>query len=68
MFKRYTKRKIPSRTGGLTGWYGNIEGGLNHPTRLKMEAITKHTGLKYEDVVPKFYNQRIIIVFGIMTC
>jgi len=52
------QKEIPSRTGGLTGWYGNIETGLNYPTRERMEAITKHTGLKYEDVVPKFYNQR----------
>ena len=52
------QKEIPSKTGGLTGWYGNIETGLNYPTRDRMIPITKHIGLKYEDVVPKFINQK----------
>ena len=52
------QKEVPSKTGGMTGWYGNIEGGLNHPTRERMIPITKHIGLKYEDVVPKFINQK----------
>ena len=52
------QKEIPSKTGGLTGWYGNIETGLNYPTRDRMIPITKHIGLKYEDVVPKFINKK----------
>jgi site-specific DNA-methyltransferase (adenine-specific) len=52
------QKEVPSKTGGMTGWYGNIETGLNFPTRERMVPITKHTGLKYEDVVPKFINQK----------
>lgn len=52
------QKEVPSKTGGMTGWYGNIETGLNYPTRERMIPITKHTGLKYEDVVPKFINQK----------
>ena len=50
--------EVPSKTGGLTGWYGNLETGLNFPTRERMVPITKHIGLKYDDVVPKFRNQK----------
>ena len=46
------------KTGGLTGWYGNLETGLNFPTREPHGPITKHIGLKYDDVVPKFRNQK----------
>ena len=49
-------QEIKSKTGGLTGWYSNIETGKNHPTRETMVPITKHLGLKYEDVVPKYRN------------
>jgi len=52
------QKEIPSKTGGMTGWYGNIETGLNHPTRERMIPITKHLGLEYDDVVPKFINQK----------
>lgn len=52
------QKEVLSKTGGLTGWYTNIETGLNHPTRERMKPITKHIGLKYEDVVPKFINQK----------
>lgn len=51
-------REVLSRTGGLTGWYSNIETGKNHPTKETMVPITKHLGLKYDDVVPKFRNQK----------
>ena len=51
-------QEIRSRTGGLTGWYSNIETGKNHPTKETMVPITKHLGLKYDDVVPKFRNQK----------
>jgi site-specific DNA-methyltransferase (adenine-specific) len=51
-------REILSKTGGLTGWYSNIETGKNHPTKETMVPITKHLGLKYDDVVPKFRNQK----------
>ena len=51
-------QEIRSRTGGLTGWYSNIETGKNHPTKETMVPITTHLGLEYEDVVPKFRNQK----------
>ena len=51
-------KEVLSRTGGLTGWYSNIETGKNHPTKETMVPITKHLGLKYDDVVPKFRNQK----------
>lgn len=51
-------QEIRSRTGGLTGWYSNIETGKNHPTKETMVPITKHLGLEYDDVVPKFRNQK----------
>ena len=49
-------QEIKSKTGGMTGWYSNIETGKNHPTRDTMIPITKHLGIQYEDVVPKFRN------------
>ena len=49
-------QEIKSKTGGLTGWYSNIETGKNYPTRETMIPITKHLGLRYEDVVPKYRN------------
>ena len=51
-------KEVLSRTGGLTGWYSNIETGKNHPTKETMVPITKHLGLEYDDVVPKFRNQK----------
>jgi|TARA_Y100000389_G_scaffold204825_1_gene259944 site-specific DNA-methyltransferase (adenine-specific) len=50
--------EVLSKTGGMTGWYSNIETGKNHPTRETMKPITKHLGLEYDDVVPKFKNQK----------
>ena len=52
------QKEVLSKTGGLTGWYGNIETGLNHPTKKTIVPITKHIGLNYDDVVPKFINQK----------
>jgi len=51
-------KEVLSKTGGLTGWYSNIETGKNHPTKETMVPITKHLGLEYDDVVPKFRNQK----------
>ena len=50
--------EILSRTGGLTGWYSNLETGKNLPTRETIKPIEKHLGLTYDDIVPKFYNQK----------
>lgn len=51
-------KEVPSKTGGLTGWYSNIETGKNYPTRETIVPITKHLKLKYEDIVPKFNNMK----------
>jgi site-specific DNA-methyltransferase (adenine-specific) len=51
-------REIKSKTGGLTGWYSNLETGKNMPTRETIKPIEKHLGLKYEDIVPKFNNMK----------
>jgi site-specific DNA-methyltransferase (adenine-specific) len=48
--------EIKSKTGGLTGWFSNIETGKNMPTQETMVPITKHLGLQYNDIVPKFRN------------
>ena len=45
-----------SKNGKLTGWYSNIEKGKNFPTRETMKPITKHLGLVFDDIVPKYYN------------
>ena len=51
-------KEILSKTGGLTGWYSNLETGRNYPTRKTIIPITKHLGLSYDDLVPKFINQK----------
>jgi site-specific DNA-methyltransferase (adenine-specific) len=51
-------REIPSRTGGLTGWYSNLETGKNMPTTETIVPITRHLGLTFDDIVPKFNNQK----------
>jgi site-specific DNA-methyltransferase (adenine-specific) len=51
-------KEIPSKTGGLTGWYSNIETGRNLPTRDTIVPIEKHLGLSYDDIVPKYRNQK----------
>ncbi len=51
-------KEILSRTGGLTGWYSNLETGKNMPTRETIKPIERHLHLKYEDIVPKFNNQK----------
>jgi site-specific DNA-methyltransferase (adenine-specific) len=48
--------EIKSKSGGITGWYSNIETGKNFPTQETMVPITKHLGINYEDIVPKFRN------------
>lgn len=50
--------EIKSKTGGLTGWYSNLETGKNMPTRETIIPIEKHLKLKYEDIVPKFNNMK----------
>jgi len=50
--------EIKSKTGGMTGWYSNLETGKNYPTLETIIPITKHLGLKFEDIVPKFNNQK----------
>ena len=60
-------QEIKSKTGGLTGWYSNLETGKNMPTRETIKPIEKHLHLKYEDIVPKFNNRKPTIVYGIMT-
>jgi site-specific DNA-methyltransferase (adenine-specific) len=51
-------KEILSRTGGLTGWYSNLETGKNMPTRNTIKPIKKHLNLDYEDIVPKFNNMK----------
>jgi len=51
-------KEILSKTGGLTGWYSNIETGKNYPTEDTIVPITKHLGFTMNDLVPKFYNQK----------
>lgn len=50
--------EIKSKTGGMTGWYSNLETGKNYPTTETIVPITKHLGLTYDDIVPKFNNQK----------
>lgn len=51
-------QEIKSKTGGLTGWYSNLETGKNMPTKETINPIEKHLGLTYEDIVPKFNNMK----------
>lgn len=51
-------KEIPSKTGGLTGWYSNLETGKNLPTRKTIKPIKKHLHLSYDDIVPKFNNMK----------
>lgn len=51
-------QEIRSKTGGLTGWYSNLETGKNMPTRETIKPIEKHLNLGYEDIVPKFNNMK----------
>lgn len=50
--------EILSKTGGMTGWYSNLETGKNYPTVETIVPITKHLGLTLDDIVPKFRNQK----------
>jgi site-specific DNA-methyltransferase (adenine-specific) len=49
-------REILSKTGGLTGWYSNLETGKNLPTHETIVPITKHLGITFDDLVPKYKN------------
>ena len=49
-------KEILSKTNGLTGWYSNLETGKNLPTHETIKPITKHLGLTFEDLVPKYKN------------
>lgn len=51
-------QEIKSKTGGLTGWFSNLETGKNLPTRETIKPIEKHLHLTYEDIVPKFNNMK----------
>lgn len=51
-------REILSRNGNMTGWYSNIETGKNYVTKETIIPIEKHLGLTYDDLVPKFRNQK----------
>ncbi len=51
-------QEIKSKTGGLTGWYSNLETGKNMPTRETIKPIEKHLKLTYDDIVPKFNNMK----------
>jgi site-specific DNA-methyltransferase (adenine-specific) len=48
--------EIKSKTGGLTGWYSNIENGKNLPTRNTIKPIKKYLDIDFDDIVPKFKN------------
>jgi site-specific DNA-methyltransferase (adenine-specific) len=50
--------EILSKTEGPTGWYSNLETGKNLPTHDTIVPITRHLGLTYDDIVPKFHNQK----------
>lgn len=51
-------QEILSKNGNLTGWYSNLETGKNLPTRETIKPIKKHLHLSYDDIVPKFNNQK----------
>lgn len=53
-------KEILSKNGGLTGWYANIESGRYFPTSETIKPITKHLGITMDDIVPKFYNQKVL--------
>jgi DNA modification methylase len=50
--------EIPSKTNGYTGWYSNLETGRNLPTTETIIPITRHLGITYDEIVPKFRNQK----------
>lgn len=51
-------QEIKSKTGGFTGWYSNLEMGKNYPTHETIIPIEKHLKLTFDDIVPKFHNQK----------
>ena len=50
--------EILSKRGRMTGWYSNIETGKSHPTVETMKPITKHLGIEYDEVVPRYINKK----------
>ena len=53
-----TYKSLKKCGGKMTGWYSNIETGKNYVTKETIKPITKHLGLTYDDIVPKFRNQK----------
>lgn len=51
-------KEILSKTGGITGWYSNLETGRNYPTIETIKPIKKHLGLNYDDIVTKYNNKK----------
>ena len=51
-------KEIKSKKGHQTGWYSNIEMGKSFPTYETIKPIEKHLGITYDEIVPKFYNQK----------
>ena len=49
-------KEIKSKSGGITGWYSNLETGKNMPTYETIKPIQKFLDIDYEDIVPKFNN------------
>ena len=49
-------KEILSKTNRPTGWYSNLETGKNFPTHETIKPITKHLGLEFDDLVPKYNN------------
>lgn len=56
LYQLEISKHIKSKTGGLTGWYSNIESGKNLPTRQTIIPIQEKLGITYDDLVPKFNN------------
>ena len=51
-------KELKSKTGGITGWYSNIETNKYLPNRKTIKPIEKYLGFKLEDLLPIFNNQK----------
>jgi site-specific DNA-methyltransferase (adenine-specific) len=51
-------KEILTKNGNLSGWFSNIETGKNYPTKDTIKPIEKHLGLTFDELVPKFRNQK----------
>lgn len=49
-------QEIVSESGGITGWYSNIEKGHYYPNSETILPITKHLGFTMDDLVPQYYK------------